>query len=81
MSTFITRTLFAGCCLALPLSATASDEWTTRIAFYGWATNLDTTVAHPNLPSVSVNRSFSDILKTIDFAAMGMVEARKGLMM
>ncbi|MCD8514182.1 MAG: hypothetical protein LRY63_13500 [Nitrincola sp.] len=80
MSTFITRSLLAGCCLALPLSvtasATASDEWTTRIAFYGWGTNLDTTVSHPNLPSVSVDRSFSDILKTIDFAAMGMVEAR-----
>ena len=78
MSKFLTHTLIAGCCLATSLSATASDEWSSRVALYGWATKLDATASHPNLPSVSVNRSFSDILKSIDFAAMGLVETRKG---
>ena len=78
MSKSVVYALTAGCLIVSVSSAQAAEEWTSRVALYGWATHLDAKVSHPHLPTVSVDRSFSDILKTIDLAAMGMLETRKG---
>ena len=54
----------------------ADDQWNRRVALYGWGTHLNATASHPGLPSVTVDKSVSDVLDSIDFAAMGLFEAR-----
>ena len=50
--------------------------WTFSIAPYFWAAGLSGDVAQFGLPSAHVDASFSDIFKNLDFAAMGIGEAR-----
>ncbi|RAU16672.1 hypothetical protein DN062_16745 [Nitrincola tibetensis] len=79
MSKHLNYSLISASLLLSSLSAQAvEDTWTSRVALYGWATSVDTTAAHPDLRPVTVERSFSDIFKSVDFAAMGLLETRKG---
>lgn len=55
---------------------TTESGWTFTVAPYFWAADLSGDVKVSRLPQVHVDASFSDILKHLDFAAMGMGEAR-----
>lgn len=55
-----------------------ADGWTFTAALYGWAAGLDGEVAAFEQKPVEVDLSFSDILQNLDFAAMGLAEARNG---
>jgi opacity protein-like surface antigen len=72
------------CAFATPLAAAEGGEgsgaWQFEATPYLWGAGLDGTVRINNRPQagVAVEQSFSDILKVLDFAAMGAFEARKG---
>lgn len=54
------------------------NGWTFVVAPYFWAAAMDGKVGQFGLPDVEVDAKFSDILKNLDFGAMGVVEARNG---
>ena len=62
---------------AAPASAPADSGWTFRSAPYLWAQGLDGTMGVLGLDG-DVDLSFGDILSDLDFAFMGMFEARHG---
>src|SRR5262249_24117598 len=61
-------------------SAPAPDEerWKFNSAPYVWAAGLDGTMAQFGFPPVTVDASFTDILKNFDIALMGVGEGRYG---
>lgn len=75
--------------LALPAAAEAADlppvpdtsDWTFTLALYGWAAGIEGTVGVFGLPTADVDLPFSDVIQNLDFAAMGMGEARNGRFM
>lgn len=62
---------------ALPPQAPADDEWEFQFSPYFWLASLHGTGGVGNR-TVQVDESFSDIFSTLDFALMGVFEARKG---
>jgi hypothetical protein len=59
--------------------AQTGDSWQFKIAPYLWAAGQEGTVATLNaVPPADIDLSFSDIIKDLDFALMGIAEARKG---
>jgi hypothetical protein len=59
------------------IPAMAAQGWTFNVNLYAWAAGLDGRVRTlPPLPSVNVNIGFNDVLKNLDVALMGSVEAR-----
>lgn len=58
----------------------AGERWQYELTPYIWASGLDGKVRINGRPQagLGVEQSFSDILKTLDFAAMASFEARKG---
>lgn len=73
-------------CVALPAAGRAADlppvpdtsDWTFTVALYGWASGLNGEVGMFGLPPREVDLPFSDVIKDLDFAAMGMAVARNG---
>ncbi len=71
---------------AFPMSVQAADiappepvtDWRFTASAYLWATSLDGQVGVFGLPPQDVDISFSQILEKLDFAVMGIAEARKG---
>jgi hypothetical protein len=64
---------------AQPAPAAQPAGWTVTVAAYAWTAGLDGTVRTlPPLPAVDVNLSIGDVLKNLDGAIMGVVEARNG---
>ncbi len=57
--------------------ASAADAWTFSLTPYFWAVGIDGDVGIGRLPDVDVDASFSDVWDTLDFALMGMFEARR----
>ncbi|WP_087864631.1 hypothetical protein, partial [Comamonas thiooxydans] len=58
---------------------TAADAWRFQLTPYVWMTGLDGSVRpFRGAPTVSVNKSFSDILEDLDAAAFVNGTARKG---
>lgn len=84
----ILKPLFAGafCALMLPAAAQAADiaapeaagGWTFAASAYLWGAGIDGESGVFGLPPQDVDLSFSDILKDLDFAFMGLAEARNG---
>ncbi|MEI7601101.1 MAG: hypothetical protein WCJ41_17510 [Aestuariivirga sp.] len=76
-------------CLAVPVAARAADippvpdtsDWKFTVALYGWAAGLNGDVGVFGLPPQNVDLPFSDIVQNLDFAVMGLAEARKGRFM
>ena len=70
----------------LPVSAQAADvaapadtsDWTFTAAAYLWGASLDGKSGVFGLPPQDVDLSFGDILEDLQFAVMGLAEARKG---
>ena len=67
------------------ISATAPDPeptitegWTFSVTPYFWAAGLSGETSAFDLPVVSIDADFSDILNNLDFAAMAIVDARNG---
>jgi hypothetical protein len=59
----------------------AADAWRYQLTPYVWMTGLDGSVRpFRGAPTVSVNKSFSDILENLDAAAFVNGTARKGNM-
>jgi hypothetical protein len=75
--------------VALPVAAHAADlppvpdtsDWKFTVALYGWAAGLNGDVGVFGLPAQEVDLPFSDIIQDLDFAAMGLAEARNGRFM
>jgi hypothetical protein len=75
--------------VTLPVAAHAADiapvpdtsDWKFTAAAYVWAAGLNGDVGVFGLPAQNVDLPFSDIVQNLDFAAMGLVEARKGRFM
>jgi hypothetical protein len=71
---------------AFPVSVEAADiappeptsDWRFTASAYLWATSLDGQVGVFGLPPQDVDISFSQIWEKLDFAVMGIAEARKG---
>jgi hypothetical protein len=56
-----------------------AEGWDVRVSPYVWASGLDGTASVlPALPPVKVNDNFGDVLKKLDIALMGAVEADNG---
>ncbi|HSH07841.1 MAG TPA: hypothetical protein VLA41_09295 [Burkholderiales bacterium] len=83
------KTSLARCAAALSLMVAAglpgtalaqadADAWKWRGTIYLWGAGLDGTANLPAGGSASVSASFDDLLKSLDFAIMGVLEARKG---
>ena len=72
--------------VALPVTAQAADvaapadtsDWTFNAAAYLWGASLDGKSGVFGLPPQDVELSFGDILEDLQFAVMGLGEARKG---
>jgi len=60
-----------------PPIATAADEWKFAVTPYLWGAGINGT-ATVGLHEADVEKSFSDILDDLDFAAMVNLQARKG---
>jgi hypothetical protein len=83
-----TRPLFAAavCALMMPAAVQAADisapeaadGWTFTGAAYLWGAGISGESGVFGLPPQDVDLSFSDILKDLDFAFMGLGEARNG---
>ena len=58
-------------------TAAMDDRWHFNLAPYFWMTGIKGDVAVGNLPSVSVDASFSDILENFDLALLARFDARK----
>lgn len=82
------KNLFAAvaCVFALPAAGHAADMatpvdtsgWTFTLAAYGWAAGIDGEAGILGLEPVELDLSFSDLLEKLDFAFMGLGEARNG---
>jgi len=74
---------------ALPVSgraadiapAPAVDDWTFVTAAYLWGAGINGKSGVFGLPPADLDLSFSDILEHLNFAFMGVAEARKGRFM
>jgi len=70
----------------LPVSARAADvaapadtsDWTFSTAAYLWGASLDGKSGVFGLPPQDIELNFGDILEDLQFAVMGLAEARKG---
>jgi hypothetical protein len=63
----------------MPRMVTASPEpWAFSVTAYGWISGLNGKQGLFGLPDIDVNLKFRDVLPALDFAASGIVEARKG---
>lgn len=60
---------------AKPIEA---NGWTFTVAPYFWMAGLSGDLAQFGAPTVSIDRSFSDIFNDLDFGAMAIGEARNG---
>ena len=76
--------------LALPFGAARaadlppvpdSSDWVFTVALYGWGAGISGDVGVFGLPPQNVDLSFSDVFQNLDFAVMGLGEARKGRFM
>lgn len=68
-------------CATAPSSALAQTDantWQWRGTIYLWGAGIDGTADLPSGAAVNASMSFDDILKSLDFAFMGALEARKG---
>lgn len=73
----------------LPAGARAADlppvpdtsDWKFTVALYGWAAGINGEVGVFGLPSQNIDLPFSDVVQHLDFAVMGLAEARKGRFM
>lgn len=63
--------------LSGPLAA-QSQDWQLRTTLYAWGAGLDGNARVAPLPPVTVEQDFGDVLSSLDFAAMGIFEARRG---
>ena len=63
---------------ASALAQSDSDAWKWRGTIYLWGAGIDGTADLPAGGTASASASFDDILKSLDFAFMGVLEARKG---
>jgi hypothetical protein len=74
---------------AFPVTAQAADvappepvsDWSFTASAYLWATGLSGNVGVFGFPPQDIDISFGDIWENLDFAAMGIAEARKGRFM
>lgn len=67
--------------LLLTATAASAQEWSGRLALYGWlpSAELDTTIDRPGGGvSGDASSGVSDILDALNFAAFATVEARRG---
>lgn len=74
---------------ALPSGAQAADlppvpdtsDWKFTVAVYGWGAGLSGDVGVFGLPAQNIDLPFSDVVQSLQFAFMGLAEARKGRFM
>jgi hypothetical protein len=89
ISTSLKALAAAAVLAALPVAAHAADlppvpdtsDWKFTVAAYGWAAGLNGDVGVFGLPAQHVDLPFSDVIQNLDFAVMGLAEARKGRFM
>lgn len=63
--------------LGLAIPVTAQDgKWTTTVSLYTWAADTDTTITTPT-GGLQASLPFDDAFENLDFAFMGVVEARR----
>ncbi len=63
---------------SLPILASRSSGWQFQATAYGWATALSGESGVRNLPPVSIDMSFGDLLENLDGAVMGSFLAKNG---
>ncbi len=63
--------------LLLAASPALAEGWAFTVSPYLWVSGVDSTIP-TRLGEVSTSASFGDIIDNLDFAAMALVEARKG---
>jgi hypothetical protein len=64
--------------LTAAATADSASEWTASMTVYGWFAGLNGTTKVGRLPRASVDVGFNDIASALDFAAMGILEVRRG---
>jgi len=58
-----------------------TSDWKFTVAVYGWGAGLSGDVGVFGLPPQNIDLPFSDVIQDLEFAAMGLAEARKGRFM
>lgn len=58
-----------------------TSDWKFTVAAYGWGAGLSGDVGVFGLPPQEVDLPFSDVIQNLDFALMGLAEARNGRFM
>jgi len=80
-SAVLAATLVGGVAQSGFAAAQSSDmkpgAWQFEATPYLWMAGLKGNTQMGNLPNININESFSDIVKILDFGAMGTFEARK----
>ena len=61
-----------------PAGSRTGSDWTITAAPYLWASGLDGNVGAFGIPTQSIDLSFGDVVEDLDFAFMGVAEARRG---
>ena len=59
-------------------SARSASEWQVSVSPYFWMAGIQGKVGQFNLPAAKVKSDFGQIFNELDFAFMGIVEARRG---
>lgn len=87
MSSSANRSMVASLCASLSLAAllaplgaaaqSGGDDWKFRATIYGWFPNMDAKASFPT-PQGSLVVDAGNILDSLQFAAMGTLEVRKG---
>lgn len=75
--------------ISVPAGARAADlppvpdtsDWKFTVALYGWGAGLSGDVGVFGLPAQNIDLPFSDVVQSLEFAFMGLAEARKGRFM
>ena len=60
-----------------PTAPIEEPGWTFEVTPYAWLAGIKGDIKTGRLPQTSVDMSFSDVFKVLDFAVMGSFEARK----
>lgn len=58
-----------------------TSDWKFTVALYGWGAGLSGDVGVFGLPPQNIDLPFSDVVQNLEFAVMGLAEARKGRFM
>ena len=79
LGSFLACTLLAGAAITAPLAAAAQDTWSSQVTLYAWGSGISGDLTpFSGAPTLSFDKSFSDVLEDLDGAFFVTGLARRG---